>query len=417
MLGGKLAAGRPRGRAGRRRRRGLPGPPSRGRRAADRARAGRRHRAPVGGVVGDPRGRGHHAMPRRTVMGVPADPPAVADLLSPAGRAALDAEDALGPVAWDGDDSVGGLVRARLGDEVADRLVDPLLGGVYSGRADALGVRATVPALAAALDRGAPSLRAAAAAALPAAPRTGTAPGPGLRDPAQRARRPAGRARRRRPRRGAARPHGHRPGPHPGRLAGDGGRSLRGRRSTTPTRWCSPCPPRACGACSPTSPPTPPGPPRVSSWPPAPSSRSPCPPGTDLGERSGVLIGSGERRPDGTPWTIKAVTVSSVSGRTWSPTMRSCSAPRSGASATPRAQPGRRRAGGRGPRRPRRAARAGRRADRDGGRALGRGPAAVRRGPRGPGRGDRARGGRGAGARGGRGRAARRRGARLPRDR
>jgi oxygen-dependent protoporphyrinogen oxidase len=36
------------------------------------------------------------------------------------------------------------------------------------------------------------------------------------------------------------------------------------------------------------------------------------PPGTDLGTRSGVLIGSGERRPDGTPWTIKAVTVSSV---------------------------------------------------------------------------------------------------------
>jgi len=34
--------------------------------------------------------------------------------------------------------------------------------------------------------------------------------------------------------------------------------------------------------------------------------------GTDLGGRSGVLIGSGERRPDGTPWTIKAVTVSSV---------------------------------------------------------------------------------------------------------
>ena len=68
-----------------------------------------------------------HAMPRRTVMGVPADPAAVAGLLSPAGTAALEADDELGPVGWDGDDSVGGLVRARFGDEVADRIVDPLL--------------------------------------------------------------------------------------------------------------------------------------------------------------------------------------------------------------------------------------------------------------------------------------------------
>ena len=120
-----------------------------------------------------------HPMPRRTVMGVPADAAAVADVLSPAGRAALDAEDTLGALRWDGDDSVGGLVRARLGDEVADRLVDPLLGGVYSGRADSLGVRATVPALAAALDRGAASLRGAAADALPA-PTGPTGAGPRL---------------------------------------------------------------------------------------------------------------------------------------------------------------------------------------------------------------------------------------------
>jgi oxygen-dependent protoporphyrinogen oxidase len=39
-------------------------------------------------------------------------------------------------------------VRRRLGDAVADRLVDPLLGGVYAGRADDLSVAATIPALA-----------------------------------------------------------------------------------------------------------------------------------------------------------------------------------------------------------------------------------------------------------------------------
>ena len=54
------------------------------------------------------------------------------------------------PVLAPGEDvAVGALVRRRLGDEVADRLVDPLLGGVYAGRADDLSLAATVPALAA----------------------------------------------------------------------------------------------------------------------------------------------------------------------------------------------------------------------------------------------------------------------------
>ncbi|WP_433787441.1 protoporphyrinogen oxidase [Actinomycetospora sp. CA-101289] len=108
-------------------------------------------------------------LPPRTVMGVPGDPDAAAGALSPAGLAAL-REDRPGPWEPGGDVAVGALVRARLGDEVADRLVDPLLGGVYAGRADALGVRATVPALAAALDADPRSLLAAARSCLPAPP-------------------------------------------------------------------------------------------------------------------------------------------------------------------------------------------------------------------------------------------------------
>jgi oxygen-dependent protoporphyrinogen oxidase len=46
------------------------------------------------------------------------------------------------------DVAVGALVRERYGDEVADRLVDPMLGGVYAGRADRLSLEATMPALA-----------------------------------------------------------------------------------------------------------------------------------------------------------------------------------------------------------------------------------------------------------------------------
>ncbi|GLZ54616.1 protoporphyrinogen oxidase [Actinomycetospora sp. NBRC 106378] len=263
---------------------------------------------PSGASSGIRAGGATHAMPPRTVMGVPADPPAVGTLLSDAGRAALDTDARLGPVAWDGDDSVGGLVRARLGDEVADRLVDPLLGGVYSGRADGLGVRATVPALAAALDRDPSSLVAAARAALPGGT---TPPGPvfgtlrtSLADlPAALA--VAARAEVRLARTVTALEH-----------HGTGWRVVAAGPAGTGTTDADavvlavPAPalrrllvdvaPDASAAAA--------GIELASSAVVALA----LPPDTDLGTRSGVLIGSGERRPDGTPWTIKAVTVSSV---------------------------------------------------------------------------------------------------------
>lgn len=87
-------------------------------------------------------------MPARTLLGVPTD------LSTLDGVARADAEldrDGGRPLLAEGEDvAVGALVRRRLGDEVADRLVDPLLGGVYAGRADQLSLAATVPALAAA---------------------------------------------------------------------------------------------------------------------------------------------------------------------------------------------------------------------------------------------------------------------------
>jgi len=93
-------------------------------------------------------------------------------VLSPAAVASAAAEREL-PLDWDGTDrSVGELLRARFGDELADRLVDPLLSGVYAGRVDGLGLRATMPALAAKLDAGATSLTAAADSLLPPPPPT-----------------------------------------------------------------------------------------------------------------------------------------------------------------------------------------------------------------------------------------------------
>lgn len=78
----------------------------------------------------------------RSMMGVPLDDPG--DVLSDEGRARF--RD-FAPAPVEGDPSVGDLVDERWGSEVTDRLVEPLLGGVYAGHARRLSVRATVPAL------------------------------------------------------------------------------------------------------------------------------------------------------------------------------------------------------------------------------------------------------------------------------
>lgn len=77
-------------------------------------------------------------VPDGFVMGLPASPVAIATsgLLSPAGvmRAALDLVLPRTPV---GDDvSVGRLVRARFGDQMADRIVAPLMSGIRAGDID-----------------------------------------------------------------------------------------------------------------------------------------------------------------------------------------------------------------------------------------------------------------------------------------
>jgi oxygen-dependent protoporphyrinogen oxidase len=107
---------------------------------------------------------GRYPLPAGTVLGVPASADGLDGLLSPDGVARVRAEAELPPVRFDRDVGVGVLLRERLGDEVVDRLVEPLLGGVYAGRADELSLAATMPALAAHLP-GAPSVLAAAAAA------------------------------------------------------------------------------------------------------------------------------------------------------------------------------------------------------------------------------------------------------------
>lgn len=84
-----------------------------------------------------------------TVMGVPTDLRALAasGVLPMRDLLALPMEPMRPATTFTGDVSVGAFVEARLGRAVVDTLVEPLLGGVYAGRADALSLRATVPTL------------------------------------------------------------------------------------------------------------------------------------------------------------------------------------------------------------------------------------------------------------------------------
>jgi oxygen-dependent protoporphyrinogen oxidase len=94
-------------------------------------------------------------LPARTFMGVPSDLAAVraSGVLTRGQLARVWGESWATTDHKVGDDmSVGRLVKARLGRAVLERLVDPLLGGVYAGRAELLSVRATMPALADAFD-------------------------------------------------------------------------------------------------------------------------------------------------------------------------------------------------------------------------------------------------------------------------
>jgi oxygen-dependent protoporphyrinogen oxidase len=92
-------------------------------------------------------------LPGGQVMGVPGDLArlAAAEVLSPEGLARVGREAELPPAEPGEDVAIGAFVAERLGAEVTDRLVEPLLGGVYAGDAYRLSMRAAVPQLFAAL--------------------------------------------------------------------------------------------------------------------------------------------------------------------------------------------------------------------------------------------------------------------------
>lgn len=92
-------------------------------------------------------------MPKGHLMGIPGDVHALKGLLSSEG---LECAMKGGEAEPARDISVGDYVCRTFGREVVDRLVEPLLGGVYAGQADEISLRAAIPALIPAFESGKP---------------------------------------------------------------------------------------------------------------------------------------------------------------------------------------------------------------------------------------------------------------------
>ncbi|MER8153935.1 protoporphyrinogen oxidase [Streptomyces sp. NPDC094472] len=92
---------------------------------------------------------GLRPMPKGHVMGVPGDlaPLAASGVISEDGLARIARDRELPPTPVGEDVALGEYLAARLGREVVDRLVEPLLGGVYAGDVYRTSMRASVPTL------------------------------------------------------------------------------------------------------------------------------------------------------------------------------------------------------------------------------------------------------------------------------
>lgn len=83
----------------------------------------------------------------RSVLGVPFGADDLAQILTEAGLQRARQEPGLPAPPLDRDASIGDLVDRRFGAEVTDRLLEPMLGGVYAGHARQLSTAAVAPAL------------------------------------------------------------------------------------------------------------------------------------------------------------------------------------------------------------------------------------------------------------------------------
>ncbi|RFU62283.1 protoporphyrinogen oxidase [Bacillus sp. V59.32b] len=92
--------------------------------------------------------KGHlHPMPGGSIMGIPTEigPFVTTGLFSPLGKLRAAADFVLPRSDKKGDQSLGEFFRRRLGNEVLENLIEPLLSGIYAGDIDRLSLMATFP--------------------------------------------------------------------------------------------------------------------------------------------------------------------------------------------------------------------------------------------------------------------------------
>lgn len=121
---------------------------------------------------------GHlYPLPTGTVLGVPTDLDVLDGLISPEGIARA-ADDLTRPATDLGNDiSVGAYFRERLGDEVAERLIDPMIGGINASDIDRLSLASASPQIAAAAAAGSSIIEGLRAARAGVGPTLGSAEG------------------------------------------------------------------------------------------------------------------------------------------------------------------------------------------------------------------------------------------------
>lgn len=75
------------------------------------------------------------------------EPLLASDLFSAEGKRRLAREAEIPPGSGDAEESLAGFIRRRFGDEVYDRLIEPLMAGIYAGNGELLSLDATFPQL------------------------------------------------------------------------------------------------------------------------------------------------------------------------------------------------------------------------------------------------------------------------------
>ncbi|WP_425262436.1 protoporphyrinogen oxidase, partial [Staphylococcus saccharolyticus] len=88
-----------------------------------------------------------YPIPGGSIMGIPTDikPFITTRLISPIGKLRAGLDLFKKPIEMNGDISVGDFFRQRLGNEVLENLIEPLMGGIYGSDIDQLSLMSTFP--------------------------------------------------------------------------------------------------------------------------------------------------------------------------------------------------------------------------------------------------------------------------------